>query len=182
MSEVQSRGQSSRGRGSFRGGRGGYRGTRGGAKAHGRSEEQDTTTSLEEQGELGELKIKYGDKLPLMREVCQGWSDEDLIYALQDADGDTETALDKITTGKLHLIPSTHWPSLTLSVRRTITMGRSKEERNKGKGHHCFIRLEYSWSRSGLFGRSRSRTWCRTWWPRWSWWPCCVSNKRYQVN
>lgn len=99
MSEVQSRGQSSRSRGSYRGGRGGYRGARGGAKSHGRSEDQDISPSLEEQGEVGELKAKYADQLPLLREVCEGWSDEDLVFALQETDGDVELALDRITTG-----------------------------------------------------------------------------------
>jgi len=98
MSEVQTRG-STRGRGSFRGGRGGYRGARGGKSYTSKSEEQETIPSLEEQGEVGELKAKYADKLPLMREVCEGWSDEDLVFALQETNGDEVTAMDRITSG-----------------------------------------------------------------------------------
>lgn len=103
MSEVQTRGSGARGRGGFRGGRGGYRGSRG-AKSHtgNRPEEQDL--SPEDQGELGELKAKYSDKLPVMREVCEGWSDEDLVFALQETNGDEIAAMDRITSGKYSVV------------------------------------------------------------------------------
>lgn len=97
MSDVQPRGSSSRGRGSYRGGRGGYRGARGGKQT--KIEEQDTTQSIEDEGEVGELKAKYADKLPLLREVCEGWNDEDLVFALQEVDGDVNAAVERITTG-----------------------------------------------------------------------------------
>lgn len=100
MSDLPTRG-SSRGRGSFRGGRGGYRGTRGGKLHTTKSEEQEHSPPLEEQGEVGELKVKYATKLPLMREVCEGWSDEDLVFALQETNGDEVTAMDRITSGTL---------------------------------------------------------------------------------
>ncbi|KAJ9655476.1 RNAPII degradation factor [Neophaeococcomyces mojaviensis] len=100
MSEVQTRG-STRGRGGFRGGRGGYRGSRGGKSHTTKSDEQENVPSLEEQGEVGELKAKYADKLPLMREVCEGWSDEDLVFALQETNGDEVTAMDRITSGTI---------------------------------------------------------------------------------
>ncbi len=103
MSEVQStRASGSRGRGGFRGGRGGYRG---GQRTTSRSKREDTEqenippASLDDQGEVGELKRKYGDKVPLLREVCPGWSDEDLVFALQETNGDIEAAVDRISTG-----------------------------------------------------------------------------------
>lgn len=101
MSEVQTRGSGARGRGGFRGGRGGYRGSRG-PKSHtgNRAEEQDDTPSLEDQGEVGELKVRFADKLPVMREVCEGWSDEDLVFALQETNGDEVAAMDRITSGR----------------------------------------------------------------------------------
>lgn len=101
MSEVQTRGSGARGRGGFRGGRGGYRGSRG-PKSHtgNRAEEQDDHLSLEDQGEVGELKARYADKLPVMREVCEGWSDEDLVFALQETNGDEVAAMDRITSGQ----------------------------------------------------------------------------------
>lgn len=99
MSEVQTRGSSARGRGGFRGGRGGYRGSRGGKPHSSRADEQESSPSIEDQGELGELKAKYSDKLPMMREICEGWSDEDLVFALQETNGDEVAAMDKITSG-----------------------------------------------------------------------------------
>lgn len=98
MSESQTRGSNTRGRGGFRGGRGGYRGGRG-AKSHTKSDEQENIPPLEEQGEVGELKAKYASKLPLMREIAEGWSDEDLVFALQETNGDEMVAIDRITTG-----------------------------------------------------------------------------------
>ena len=100
MSEVQSRGSSTRGRGGFRGGRGGYRGARGG-KPHSSREEPENIPPLEEEGEVGELKAKYADKLPMMREICEGWRDEDLVMALEEANGDEVVAMDNITAGML---------------------------------------------------------------------------------
>lgn len=103
MSEVSTRGSSTRGRGGFRGGRGGYRGSRGGKSHTGtstsRSDEQENVPAIEDQGEVGELKAKYSDKLPMMREICEGWSDEDLVFALQETNGDEVAAMDRITSG-----------------------------------------------------------------------------------
>lgn len=99
MSEVQTRGSSTRGRGGFRGGRGGHRGSRGGKSHTSRDDTFQETTPLEEQGELGELKAKYSSKLSAMREVVPGWSDEDLVFALQETNGDEVEAIERITTG-----------------------------------------------------------------------------------
>ncbi len=111
MSEVPAaRGGSSRGRGGFRGGRGGYRGGRTSSRTKREEQEQENippSTSLDDQGEVGELKRKYGDKLPLIREVCPGWSDEDLIFALQETNGDAEAAIDRISSGNFFLPPDT---------------------------------------------------------------------------
>lgn len=101
MSEVQSaRTGNSRGRGGFRGGRGGYRGGRNPSRPQ-KDEQDDVSTSLDDQGEVGELKRKFGDQIPLLREVCPGWSDEDLVFALEETNGDLEAAVDRISSGKL---------------------------------------------------------------------------------
>ena len=101
MSEVQSRPTGSRGRGSFRGGRGGYRGSRGASKAH-RNEDQENMPpqTTEEEGEIGELKKQYGTNLVSLREMFPGWSDEDLVYALKETDGDVERSIEGIMTGE----------------------------------------------------------------------------------
>jgi hypothetical protein len=101
MSEVQSRPTGSRGRGSFRGGRGGFRGGRGGSKTH-KSEDQENVppSSVAEQGEVGELKKQYGSKVSTLRELFPDWSDEDLVYALKETDGDLESAIDRMSSGQ----------------------------------------------------------------------------------
>lgn len=49
---------------------------------------------------MGEFKRKFGDQVPLLREICPGWSDEDLVYALNETDGDLNAAVDRISSGK----------------------------------------------------------------------------------
>lgn len=101
MSEVQSRPSGSRGRGGYRGGRGGYRGTKVNSKSRTKSDEQDNFPSSEpgELGEVGELKKKYGERVSTLRELCEGWSDEDLVYALKETNGDANLAFDRISSG-----------------------------------------------------------------------------------
>ncbi|KAL3479280.1 hypothetical protein BJX99DRAFT_222821 [Aspergillus californicus] len=100
MSEVQSRPSASRGRVSARGGRGGYssRGGRGGS----RSTKPDVTEpTYDDEGELGQMKKKYSDTLPMLKELFPDWTDEDLVFALEDADGDLEQAIDRISEGNV---------------------------------------------------------------------------------
>lgn len=103
MSEVQSRSTASRGRVSARGGRGGYssRGGRGGS----RSTKSEATDAFEDEGELGQMKKKYSDTLPMLNELFPDWKDDDLVFALEDADGDLEQAIDRISEGTLALSP-----------------------------------------------------------------------------
>ena len=100
MSEVDSRTRG-RGRGTYRGGRGGYRGTRTGGKVHSKNDEQEQvlTSEPDDQGEMGELKQRYGGKVSLLREVCPDWSVENLVYALKETDGDENLALERISNG-----------------------------------------------------------------------------------
>ncbi|RDW86541.1 putative RNAPII degradation factor Def1 [Aspergillus mulundensis] len=100
MSEVQSRSSASRGRVSARGGRGGYssRGGRGGS----RSTKPDVSEpTYEDEGELGQMKKKYSDTLPMLKELFSDWTDEDLVFALEDAGGDLEQAIDRISEGNV---------------------------------------------------------------------------------
>jgi CUE domain len=50
--------------------------------------------------DLKKLKAEYGTQLSTLRELFSDWSDEDLLYALQDADGDLELAALRISEGK----------------------------------------------------------------------------------
>jgi len=105
MSEVQSRPAAPRGRGSARGGRGGFssRGGRGGRGHATNGEKADTipTNSIEDEGEVGQLKKLYGSKVSTIKEMFPDWTDEDVVFALQETDGDLETTVEHITDGKI---------------------------------------------------------------------------------
>lgn len=47
------------------------------------------------------MRKKYASSLPLLKEMFSDWSDEDLVFALEDADGVPEEAIDRITEGSL---------------------------------------------------------------------------------
>jgi hypothetical protein len=104
MSEVQSRPAAPRGRGSARGGRGGFssRGARGGRghATNGDKKDHTAATSIEDEGEVGQLKKQYGSKVTTIKEMFPDWTDEDVVFALQETDGDLETTVDRITDGK----------------------------------------------------------------------------------
>lgn len=103
MSEVDARLPPSRGRSSTRGGRASYGrgGPRGGRKpANGTTNHSlGSEESLEEQGELGEMKKKYALELPMLKDMFPDWTDVDLVFALQESDGDIPSTVDKITQG-----------------------------------------------------------------------------------
>ncbi|EER26456.1 hypothetical protein CPC735_006280 [Coccidioides posadasii C735 delta SOWgp] len=93
-----------RGRGSARGGRGGhnFRGGRGGARvAKAANQDNVVSPSFEDEGEIGQLKKKYSSSLPMIKELFPDWTDEDLVFALEDADGDLETAIERISEGNV---------------------------------------------------------------------------------
>ena len=100
MSEVQSRG-APRGRGSARG-RGGFssRG-RGRHTSNGDKGDPIATTSIEDEGEVGQLKRQYGTKVNTIKEMFPDWTDEDVVFALQETDGDLETTVERITDGTI---------------------------------------------------------------------------------
>lgn len=99
MSEIQSRPLAPRGRGGFssRGGRG--RGGRGGRADHAIHDEKKAD-AIEDDGEVAQLKKKYGDKVDTIKEIFPDWTDEDVVMGLEETDGDMYATLEKITTGK----------------------------------------------------------------------------------
>ncbi|KAJ5167985.1 uncharacterized protein N7482_003579 [Penicillium canariense] len=100
MSEVQSR-SSARGRVSTRGGRGGYS-SRGGRGGNSRSANTDSSDPAPfEEGEIGQMKKKYSDALPTLKELFPDWKDEDLVFALEDSNGEIEEAIERITEGNV---------------------------------------------------------------------------------
>ena len=113
MSEIQSRPSASRGRASSRGGRGGHssRGGRGGtsrssAPAPVNGSEESAQSSYEQEGELGLMKKKYSTSLPTLKELFPDWTEDDLVFALEDSDGDLESAVDHITEGQPAYLPT----------------------------------------------------------------------------
>ena len=160
MSEVKSRPSAPRGRGSARG-RGGYssRGGRGGSRqANGHKEEIPTDSSYEEGGELGDLKKMYASKLSIIKEMFPDWTDEDLVFALQETNGDLEGTIDRISEGTY--LALVYWASLpstymTRFYRQHFSMGRGKEEDKRAfsvKGQRATIRrgslhLSSRWTR-----------------------------------
>ncbi|KAK4547603.1 hypothetical protein LTR36_000560 [Oleoguttula mirabilis] len=104
MSEVEARPPPNRGRSSFRGGRGGFGrgGPRGGRKPmNGTLEAPSAEEAFEEQGELGEMKKKFAPELGMLRDMFPDWTDTDLVFALQETDGDVANTVDKITQGNV---------------------------------------------------------------------------------
>jgi hypothetical protein len=102
MSEVQSRPAAPRGRGSARG-RGGFSGrgrARAGHATNGDKLEPTTAASIEDESEVGQLKKQYGSKVGTIKEMFPDWTDEDIVFALQETDGDLMTTVDCITEGK----------------------------------------------------------------------------------
>lgn len=104
MSEVQSRSQAppSRGRGGGRGGRGGFAGRNEGrtGSTRGTNGNKSTTADpLDEDGDIGQLRQQHGDKLDMIKSIFPDWSDADILYALQENDGDLEVVVTKISEG-----------------------------------------------------------------------------------
>ena len=97
MSEAQSR--PARGRTTARGGRGGGYGSRGARNTNGDSASSKIDTSAE-QGELGELKKRYSSQLTTLKELFPDWSDADLVLAIEEADGDLERTVERISEGE----------------------------------------------------------------------------------
>ena len=103
MAEVQTR-PSVRGRGSGRGGRGSYsaRGGRAGYRQmNGTKTMEDASPVFEDEGELGQLKKQYASKLSTIREMFPDWTDVDIVFALQETDGNLESTIDRISEGEL---------------------------------------------------------------------------------
>lgn len=55
--------------------------------------------AFDDEGEFGQMKKKYADTLPMLKELFPDWSDEDLVFVLEDADGELEDAIERITEG-----------------------------------------------------------------------------------
>lgn len=106
MSEVQSR-PAPRGRSSARGGRGGPRGgARGGRHINGDHKQASDIDALADQGEIGEMKKQYSSEVATLKEMFPDWTDVDLVFALEETQGDLPSTIERITEGTC--TPSKH--------------------------------------------------------------------------
>lgn len=100
MSEVQTRPLAPRGRGSGRGGRGGSSGGRS-SRANGINgkKPEKILAKTEEEGEVGQLKKLYSSQVTIIKEMFPDWTDEDIVFALRETDGNLELTVERITDG-----------------------------------------------------------------------------------
>ena len=119
MSEVQHR-PPARGRGATRGGRGGSggRGVTRGARVNGN---YNTSSSIEDQGEVGQLKKLYADKLKTIKEPFPDWTDEDIVFALQETDGDIELTVNRISEGSSSSTAMLHFCDVSRNLLSLIS-------------------------------------------------------------
>ena len=68
---------------------------------NGTKTELATELNDEDEGEIGELKKLYAAKLDVVKEMFPAWTDEDIVFALQETDGDLEATIERITEGRL---------------------------------------------------------------------------------
>ncbi|KAL9583301.1 MAG: hypothetical protein Q9212_002784 [Teloschistes hypoglaucus] len=104
MSEARTRPSGPRGRGSGRGGRGGHssRGGRGPSRGpNGDGSDSPMPPAMEDTGELGDLKRLYSTQLSTIKEMFPDWTDEDVVFALQETDGNLEATIDRISEGNV---------------------------------------------------------------------------------
>jgi len=108
MSEVAPRPSAPRVRGSSRGGRAGFaRGGRGGFRqTNGDQSEATDQPKIEDQGEIGKLKSMYASNLTTIKELFPAWTDEDIVFALQESSGDLNSTIDRMASGKNRRKPS----------------------------------------------------------------------------
>ncbi|KAK4172313.1 hypothetical protein QBC36DRAFT_338187 [Triangularia setosa] len=129
MSEVQSRPSAPRGRGSARGGRGGFS-TRGGGRTAARSTGTNGTTqhdtesslpTLEDEGEISELRKLYGEHIVNIKSVVPDWTDVDILYALRETDGDPDATVTGILDGTFSKWNEVSKPVKTKAKNDTFT-------------------------------------------------------------
>jgi hypothetical protein len=134
MTEVQSRPAATRGRQSGRGGRGGIAargGGRAGSRANGDSKPDPDSSlpTLEDEGEIAELKQQYGSKVDTIKEMFPDWTSVDILFALQETDGDESLAVTRMAEGELntffafffcHLVDIFYFLDAVLSVAPSI--------------------------------------------------------------
>ncbi|KAI8577953.1 hypothetical protein K450DRAFT_249194 [Umbelopsis ramanniana AG] len=96
--------------------------------------------------DLKKLKSQYGPKLSTLRELFADWSDEDLIFALQEADGDLELTVERISEG---------WVNQWGEVK---TKKAKKESQQKAKTEAAAAATQQQHQQSPSFYSSQQRS------------------------
>ncbi|TGJ84168.1 hypothetical protein E0Z10_g4610 [Xylaria hypoxylon] len=116
MAELQPRSQNptTRGRGG-RGGRGGFGGRNTSARrANGDKTAATEPAAFDDDGDIAQLRQQYSEKLGLIKELFEDWSDADILYALKETDGDVELTATRIADGTISQwgeVPKTKKPA-----------------------------------------------------------------------
>ncbi|KAJ1926699.1 RNAPII degradation factor [Tieghemiomyces parasiticus] len=87
-------------------------------------------SEVSEAVQIRELRNKYVDKLVSLHELFPKWTDEDLLCTLEEAYGDLDIAIDRITQGYAN-----QWGQVGMSKPKTDGTGATKragDERGKG--------------------------------------------------
>lgn len=147
MSEVQSRPKDSatRGRGGGRGGRGGYAGRSGtNRRVNGDKSNSSDLNSFDDDGDVSQLRKHYGGSLDVVKGIFPDWSDADILYALQETEGDVEVTVTRISEGtisqwgevsKAKKAPKTKAKELNTSpTAMNETSGNSRPSRGRSEG------------------------------------------------
>ena len=57
-------------------------------------------SSTSEQNDIKKLRSKHSAKLPTLKVLFSEWSDDDLLFVLEEANGDLDLTIDRISEGE----------------------------------------------------------------------------------
>jgi hypothetical protein len=82
------------------------------------------------------MKKQYSSQLPLLKELFSDWTEVDLLFALQETDGDLESTIERISEGarnsQLHDSNNhSSFSKLIINCRPCIQVLRRQERKGK---------------------------------------------------
>ncbi|KAG0174782.1 RNAPII degradation factor [Apophysomyces sp. BC1034] len=91
-----------------------------------------------EHNDLKKLQNKYSSQLSTLKELFTDWSDEDLLFAIKDADGDLELAVDRISEGHANQWDEVKTKKSKKDAQKTTSVStHQRTERSQpSKSHH----------------------------------------------
>lgn len=81
-----------------------------------KTEDGTASNSYEDEGEMGELKKLYSSSLSTIREMFPNWTDEDIVYALQETGGDLQATIERISEGGHRFFINPRWYHCMLKI------------------------------------------------------------------